>query len=131
MPSPPTPPGSIGFGGECGQRGVITGKHTAQPPGCPRAAFTQVARESPKRRLVVRLGMGLEVVAGCVGGLGQIAAPAAGHAGDFLAEASLDGDDMRRAEDAELQCAAVGVGQLVGGQWPRRGCVQHESKQCP
>ncbi len=31
-------------------------------------------------------------------------------------EASLDGDDMRRAEGAELRCAAVGCGP-VGG-WP-------------
>ncbi len=31
----------------------------------------------------------------------------------------LDGDDVRRAEDAEPQCAAVGNGG--SGQWSRRG----------
>ncbi len=46
MPSPPTPP-VTGFGGECGQRGVNTGKHTAQPPGCP--AQRHEARERERR----------------------------------------------------------------------------------
>lgn len=86
--------GFIGFGGECGQCGVIIGKYIVQLFGCLCVVFMQVVCELLKCCFVVCFGMGLEVVVGCVGGFGQIVVLVVGYVGDFFVEVFFDGDDM-------------------------------------
>ena len=81
--------------------------------------FAKFARESAERRLVVGVGVGFQRVAGRVGVLGQLAAVAAGGAGDLLGEPAggvLDRDDMRGAQHPEQQRTAVGM--VGAGSWP-------------
>jgi hypothetical protein len=72
----------------------------------------------------VDVGAGFEVIAGCLGVLGQLAAEVARDLFGEEGVGVLDGDDVRRAEDAEHERTAVGVAQSVGGQWARGGRVE-------
>src|SRR5271163_4208819 len=131
VPSLPAPAGIVGLGGECGQRGVVAGESAAEPTGFTCATFAQTLRESAEGRLVVKVGAGFEAVAGCVAVFGQLAAEVARDLFGELALGVLDGDDVRRAEDAEHERAAAGVVQSAGGQRGRAGALSASPSPAP
>jgi hypothetical protein len=62
--------------------------------------LTQLIRELTERDLVVKVGVGLQVIAGCVSALGQLSAEVARDLLGEKAAGVLDGDDVRGAQDA-------------------------------
>src|ERR1700722_19929397 len=77
VPGLPTPAGAVGLGGQRGERGIIARETASEPTVLTCATFTQAIREPPERRFVVDVGAGFEVIAGCLGVLGQLAAEVA------------------------------------------------------